>query len=84
MSVSQKPGPELGAGNEDGVDSCACSITISQADITPDSELPAAAGGVESAGEQLGAEHLDGCDLDFHGGTPTKDEDLPAAFGGVS
>ena len=70
--------------HEDHVDGCICDIELDDDEITPDGELPAAAGGVEAAREEHADEDdVDGCDVDFNEFDPTTDEELPVAAGGV-
>ena len=77
----QKPG-EPDAHEHD--DNCVCDIDLNEDEITSDSDLPVAAGGVAAAHGQEGADDADGCDLDFNDAEPTTDEDLPVAIGGVA
>jgi hypothetical protein len=62
----------------------ACDIILREDEITSDTDLPAAAGGVAAVrGKELSedADGRDDADTNFE---PTKDEDLPAATGGVA
>jgi hypothetical protein len=71
--------------DEDDIDCCLCGIELLDADLTSDSELPAAIGGVEAIAEQReDAEDLDGCELDFSEADLTTDAELPLATGGVA
>ena len=65
-------------------DHCVCDIELNEDEVTADSDLPVAAGGVAAAPAQQGADDADGCDLDFNDAEPTADEDLPVATGGVA
>jgi hypothetical protein len=69
-------------GHEHG-DSCVCDIALRDDEITSDSDLPAASGGVAAAQRHHGTDEADGCDLEFNDAEPTADEDLPVAAGGV-
>ena len=74
-----------GDGDEDHIDACICDIEISESDITPDSELPAAQGGVEATAEQDDtSDEIDGCDVEFTKADATPDDELPVAIGGVA
>jgi hypothetical protein len=77
----QKPG---GPETHEHDDHCLCDIKLNEAELTADSDLPVASGGVAAAQAQEGADDADGCDLDFNDAEPTADEDLPAAAGGVA
>ncbi len=65
-------------------DNCVCDIDLTAEEVVPDSDLPAASGGVAAAQGHMGADDADGCDLDFNDSEPTTDEDLPVAIGGVA
>jgi hypothetical protein len=64
-------------------DNCVCDIELNEDEVTADSDLPVAAGGVEAAHGQEVADDADGCDLNFNDAEPTTDEDLPITIGGV-
>ncbi len=77
----QKPGmPD----SHEHHDNCVCDIELKDDEVTSDSDLPMASGGVATAQGHKGADDDDGCDLEFKDAEPTADEDLPAATGGVS
>ena len=63
-------------------DNCVCDIELNDDEITADSDLPVASGGVAAAQEHEGADDADGCDIKFNA-EPTADGDLPVAIGGV-
>lgn len=70
--------------DEDQIDSCTCDIEFDESDALSDVELPPAAGGVQTAREELADEDgIDGCDVDFNGPDMTTDEELPITGGGV-
>ena len=64
-------------------DNCVCDIELNHDEVTSDSDLPVASGGVAAAQGHVGADDADGCDLEFKDAEPTADEDLPVAIGGV-
>jgi hypothetical protein len=69
---------------DDHIDSCLCGIVIAQSDVSIDSELPAAQGGVEAVGAPADfGDDIDGCDLEFSEADATTDAELPVAVGGV-
>ena len=65
-------------------DNCVCDIELKEDEVTSDSDLPVASGGVAAAQQQQGADDADGCDLEFKEAEPTGDADLPVAIGGVA
>ena len=71
-------------GNEDNVDACTCGIELQESEATPDTQLPAATGGVVIAIEESPDEdEIDGCDAVPNDTKATTDEELPAATGGI-
>ena len=71
-------------GDEENVDACTCGIELQESEATPDTQLPAATGGVIIApGESRDEDDGDGCDVVLNGIEATTDEELPAATGGV-
>lgn len=64
-------------------DNCVCDIELKDGEVTSDSDLPVASGGVAAAQGHEGSDDADGCDLEFKDAQPTADEDLPVATGGV-
>lgn len=73
-----------GDADDNHTDACVCDIAISDSDITLDSDLPAAQGGVEAAAAQHDTgDDIDGCDVEFSKADATADEELPIAVGGV-
>ena len=64
-------------------DNCVCDIELNDNEVTSDSDLPVASGGVAAVQGHEGADDADGCDLEFEDAEPTADEDLPVAIGGV-
>ncbi len=76
----QKPGMP---NSHEHDDNCVCDIELKDDEVTPDSDLPPAWGGVAAAQGHKGADDADGCDLEFKDAEPTADGDLPVATGGV-
>jgi hypothetical protein len=71
--------------HDEDLDFCTCDIEIDASEATPDTDLPAAGGGLESSAEAaLGGEEADGCEVGFDGAEGMTDEDLPPSAGGVA
>lgn len=77
-----EPGASDSGRNQEDVDGCG--LEVHESDITLDTDLPVATGGVEIAPGNDPGEEADGCDLDFEAGEATSDADLPASAGGVA
>ena len=72
------------APHDDDLDFCTCDIEIEDSEATPDEELPAASGGLDSIPETAGdLEETDGCEVGFTESDAVADEDLPTSAGGV-
>jgi hypothetical protein len=71
--------------DENDIDGCACGAGIPSGEAVPDSDLPAATGGVAVLAKPGADEdHVDGCLIGAQHGDITSDEDLPASSGGVA
>jgi hypothetical protein len=71
--------------DEGQADGCLCGAEIYAADVTPDDQLPVAAGGVAALPlPDVSDDDIDGCDAAANAVGVTADEVLPVAVGGVS
>ncbi len=74
-------------GDEEHIDGCSCGTELQQGEMTADTELPVASGGVIAAPQEQAPEdedEIDGCDAVFGSTEVTADEELPPATGGVA
>ena len=78
--MAKQPEP---SDNHEHDDHCVCDIELRQDEITSDTDLPVAAGGVARAPAVQPADDADGCDINFNEAEPTSDDELPAATGGL-